>query len=66
MPRGSALDKCHDAVKDDLMKKGLGEKEADGKAWGYCKKHVSTPEKDVLESTIVESKKIIERLDKEK
>jgi len=48
MPKGGKMDRCHDHVKEALVKQGVPEKEADGKAWGVCKKtvHEGNVEKD--------------------
>jgi len=38
MPKDSKLDRCHEHVKEALEKKDIPN--ADGKAWGVCKKKV--------------------------
>jgi hypothetical protein len=49
MPKDSKLDKCHEAVKKDLEKKHVPD--ADGKAWGVCKKIIpgNTSESGLLD-----------------
>lgn len=47
MPKGGTLDRCHDHVKKSLEEQGMDPKEADGKAWGICKKEVKEEKKTV-------------------
>jgi len=63
VPKGSKLDKCHNAVEKSLIKKGLSKKEATGKAWGYCKKNVL--EDSNIDRVIKEAEKELKELEYE-
>lgn len=61
MPKNGKLDRCHEHVKEALEEQGV--EDADGKAWGVCKKRVTedNSKDDSTEESSVDKKPMKEK-----